>query len=191
MTAYAAHSHDADSSVTDLPARRGAAWWAQRITLVLLGGLVGVELGVWMSGPFDLDELAEAMGIAAHPPIAVEPLPPCAAVTVVQHGSAGGRPAPGLGGQSQSPGDDAWHPLPPVTSQAAIPSVDVSVLPRAGLAARPPQRRPFRAGPRTAKASVAPHANLVEADANAVLPDTVDTLAPSHLSTALSDGLGQ
>jgi hypothetical protein len=137
-----------------------------------MGALLGAELGIWVSEPGELERLARSLGVARHGE-AVTP-PPTAAVTPTTAAQAG---------------ENVWHVAVEASPKAGIPSVDVSVLPRAGegshaAADTPRTSRPTRVTRRARARAAAPTDSPRMDDAPAPLD-------PSTLSTALSDALGE
>ena len=138
-----------------------------------MGALLGAELGVWVSEPGELERLAHSLGVASRHAGAREAPNVPADVTV---GS------PGVHGNA-----DGWHVAAEAAiPRAAIPSVDVSVLPRAG-ATPTDTTRSSRPTPRVTRRARA-HAGPASAPASS---DSQAPLDPSTLSNALSDALGE
>jgi hypothetical protein len=154
-------------------------WWAPRLLLVAMGALLGAELGVWVSEPGELDRIARSLGVGLHGPAAV--VTPAAPESV----------AP-----STSPvQDNGWHATAEASPRLAIPSIDVSVLPRAGESVpssspSPAARRPQRSTRTTSRSARARPPTPQQADVPGKDAPTAP-LDPATLSNALSDALGE
>jgi hypothetical protein len=152
-----------DDLMSSPPEERGTSlsWWAPRVMLVIVGAFLGAEIGVWAGEPGELDRLAASVGAvtqrAASPAPSQKPAAVAAAPASMQ--------------------DGAWHASATASASARIPSVDISVLPRAPSASA----RGARTAARVARPS--PHA-----PAKSGVDDTLD---PTTLPTALTDALGE
>jgi hypothetical protein len=139
------------------------SWWAPRVLLVAVGAFLGAEIGVWAAEPGELDRLAASFGAVTHHPPAPAPSHPA----VVAFAPA-------------SPDDGVWHASPLPSAKASIPSVDISVLPRAPSASGVSGARAARTSSRAARSKA-------HAPANDGVDDALD---PTSLPTALTDALG-
>jgi hypothetical protein len=144
-----------------------------------MGALLGAELGVWVSEPGELNRIARSLGVGLHRPAAavVTPAAPESVAPSTSHVQ-----------------DNGWHATAEASARLAIPSIDVSVLPRAGEsvpAPSPAARRPQRSTRTRSRSARARPTTPQQADVLTGKDDPTAPLDPTSLSNALSDALGE
>jgi hypothetical protein len=178
-----AHVTRHEQNITAPRAGTALTWWAPRLLLVAMGALLGAELGVWVSEAAtttgEIDRIAQSLGIGSHHATA---------------STSSGAIVAAATGASTYVQNDAWHQT--AVPGAAIPTVDVSVLPRASDGSSSPSHASASShhGPRSTTRSARARAPKQDQEALAGKDDAVAPAAPvdpSTLSTALSDALGE